>query len=1109
MSRSGATSPVPIAQPDQPPVIEVNDFVIVRPLPPATEVRRGICRFAGKTDFAEGYYIGVELVGSIGRNSGAVGERTYFSCLPGQGVFVRPELVDRVRVQSSADLVPSQPLPPGFDLQLRADLEEANELIAKLNGDLAAKAELVLKAEQELEMCQEELLSALEENKALQTAVQLAGGNVQTAQQLITLQEDLVNERRAKNVLDQKFADAMERLEAFSGSSKLIDQLSDENAILQEKSDQWRRQIAALEKEKDDTLQVLSAQDEELLLQAAEADRLTTELQALQHRYAHDVRERDTTIVKLRHLVVDLEGRVDDASSAKAAAHSQLSSLRHLERESSAITSLINTRVSSTIFNLLRDSNQLCTFLEPGAADASSLGRLTTFSNLSSHAVAVQKGTFVVKYVVGQLMCSLSRITSTQETTMKLLMSQQPLVSALPLAERLFAIEFVISLHALQQQVGHILEQICRPNALQLLMHFLGRDEEKSANASFALCRAAHLFSESAEQFILRFAEQGRSALQFMATITPTILRSLREIHTVLVTDCGQVLVFEQVNCPVSTSAAQALNQTTRFGIAHFPLLSRSTHCGAIRLLRGELLRMEAILFGSDRHAEETEKEVTSERRQKLQLEDQIKGTLHMLGQLLTILGDPHAPPASAPADVIPHSSVLDSCWLFLAGGIFTFAQVVLSLSRVLQEAEDDVRRGLRQSLITSDLLDEVTQIVAAPLRLVNVTTRNERLKEIAAHSLQSEMDRAVLEEDQKVICVAPSLTLSLALDMSNSRHSEATGATAVGPHAQSMLYYFGKICPEESCSAILPPMSQPQDESSTDADGVSNTSLVELARLMVQNVQRSWSRNISATAASPASAALGSTGGQIVFELEDLGSVSARCATWEMLSERVTNAAGVVVSDVVDASTKMLTPGSIDQSAPTATSSDSSSAKTMMSDETHAACKDEIRKLEGKMWELRAQNDTLRDIRSQLVSVRQQQDAQTKLHTAEKEKLTHEYEEAYTKSRADLAKLQQEIRALRQKDLQKQLAPMSQHDRVELTGTIDSLRWKLWSLQAKQSIVVPPLVKQTSQQLADSLSTCGRGLDGLPCAKVLRFTSKDDCRRSRGILFSQILSSS
>ncbi|GET87982.1 hypothetical protein, conserved [Leishmania tarentolae] len=76
-----------------PPVPPIDSFVEVLPVAPQVERRRGILRFYGLTDFAEGEWAGVELVGCDGRNDGTVKGVFYFKCAAGQGIFVRPNLI--------------------------------------------------------------------------------------------------------------------------------------------------------------------------------------------------------------------------------------------------------------------------------------------------------------------------------------------------------------------------------------------------------------------------------------------------------------------------------------------------------------------------------------------------------------------------------------------------------------------------------------------------------------------------------------------------------------------------------------------------------------------------------------------------------------------------------------------------------------------------------------------------------------------------------------------------------------------------------------------------------------------------------------------------------
>lgn len=49
-------------------------------------------QFAGETQFAGGYWLGVELDDASGKNDGAVQGQRYFDCKPGYGMFVRPSV---------------------------------------------------------------------------------------------------------------------------------------------------------------------------------------------------------------------------------------------------------------------------------------------------------------------------------------------------------------------------------------------------------------------------------------------------------------------------------------------------------------------------------------------------------------------------------------------------------------------------------------------------------------------------------------------------------------------------------------------------------------------------------------------------------------------------------------------------------------------------------------------------------------------------------------------------------------------------------------------------------------------------------------------------------
>ena len=71
-----------------PPSVEVGDLIEI------TDGRRGTVRFTGRTDFAEGDWIGVELEETSGKNDGLVQNRRYFRCEPFRGIFIRGTAVE-------------------------------------------------------------------------------------------------------------------------------------------------------------------------------------------------------------------------------------------------------------------------------------------------------------------------------------------------------------------------------------------------------------------------------------------------------------------------------------------------------------------------------------------------------------------------------------------------------------------------------------------------------------------------------------------------------------------------------------------------------------------------------------------------------------------------------------------------------------------------------------------------------------------------------------------------------------------------------------------------------------------------------------------------------
>ncbi|XP_028250810.1 CAP-Gly domain-containing linker protein 4 isoform X2 [Parambassis ranga] len=58
--------------------------------------RTGVVKFYGKTSFAPGLWLGIELDNPSGKNDGSVGGVRYFSCPPKHGVFAPPSRVQRI-----------------------------------------------------------------------------------------------------------------------------------------------------------------------------------------------------------------------------------------------------------------------------------------------------------------------------------------------------------------------------------------------------------------------------------------------------------------------------------------------------------------------------------------------------------------------------------------------------------------------------------------------------------------------------------------------------------------------------------------------------------------------------------------------------------------------------------------------------------------------------------------------------------------------------------------------------------------------------------------------------------------------------------------------------
>ncbi|KAM8917634.1 CAP-Gly domain-containing linker protein 4 isoform 2-T3 [Spinachia spinachia] len=72
------------------PVVRLGERVLV------VGQRMGVIKFCGKTSFAPGLWLGIELDKPSGKNDGSVGGVNYFSCPPKHGVFAPPSHVQRI-----------------------------------------------------------------------------------------------------------------------------------------------------------------------------------------------------------------------------------------------------------------------------------------------------------------------------------------------------------------------------------------------------------------------------------------------------------------------------------------------------------------------------------------------------------------------------------------------------------------------------------------------------------------------------------------------------------------------------------------------------------------------------------------------------------------------------------------------------------------------------------------------------------------------------------------------------------------------------------------------------------------------------------------------------
>jgi len=88
--------------------------------PGPLENMRGAVHFYGKTKFAQGVWVGIELDAPLGNHSGSIKGETYFTCKDKHGVFVRPGQVEVLEDESDRENQLGLPPPPDVNTNVNA-----------------------------------------------------------------------------------------------------------------------------------------------------------------------------------------------------------------------------------------------------------------------------------------------------------------------------------------------------------------------------------------------------------------------------------------------------------------------------------------------------------------------------------------------------------------------------------------------------------------------------------------------------------------------------------------------------------------------------------------------------------------------------------------------------------------------------------------------------------------------------------------------------------------------------------------------------------------------------------------------------------------------------
>lgn len=217
------------------------------------EAGNGTIRFHGRTQFAPGVWVGVELTQPMGKNDGSVGGISYFLCPPNHGIFVRESKVQPVPDEGGQDEILSSDgfsnrnleLSRSVDPQLMAvkkQLEASEKSVdtAESRIEMLSVDKEVLETENE-ELRQEldalhakydelklELETLMEESELNQQLEQLVSAQVDVS----GLSEEEIKQILVKNkALEQKLEDSSQRIQAMLKQIQTLTESSEQSEL--------------------------------------------------------------------------------------------------------------------------------------------------------------------------------------------------------------------------------------------------------------------------------------------------------------------------------------------------------------------------------------------------------------------------------------------------------------------------------------------------------------------------------------------------------------------------------------------------------------------------------------------------------------------------------------------------------------------------------------------------------------------------------------------------------------------------------------------------------------------------------------------------------------